>query len=77
MSAEFPEEILKVRLVMAGFAEFEIYDKYMPLAWFDYYTVSELQAAHSLTDVRHWRKLFLKDDDEALFAARKQEAVNG
>ena len=57
------ENLLKVRLVGAGFSESAVLNKYLPLAWWDYYTVLELRQADRIVDPRQWRKIFVDEED--------------
>lgn len=57
------ECLLKCRLVQAGFSESEVLEKYLPAAWYDYFTVGELRQADLCRDVARWRKVFYTEDD--------------
>lgn len=61
------ENLLKVRLVGAGFSESEVLNKHLPLAWWDYYTILELRQADRIVDPRQWRKIFVDEADEVNF----------
>ena len=66
------EELLKCRLVNAGFSESEIFNGYLPAIFYDYYTVLELNQAAQLTDAKNWKRVFFTEAD-----AKKMGAVNG
>jgi len=57
------ECLLKVRLVQGGFSEIEALEKYLPAAWYDYYTLSEIRMAENCTDPTRWQKLFFNQED--------------
>jgi hypothetical protein len=57
------EMLLKNRLVMAGYREHEVVNGYLPARWYDYYTVSELDAAARCGDASKWRKVFYTRED--------------
>lgn len=63
------EMLLKVRLVTAGFTVVEVMNGYLPERWYDYFTAMELRMAETITDPKHWKRIFytFKDavDDEA------------
>jgi hypothetical protein len=60
------EEMLKCRLVMAGFSESEVLNGYLPCRWYDYFTVTEMSQADKCRRPEHWKKIFYtkKDHDE-------------
>lgn len=62
MSAPW-EQLLKCRLLMAGFSETDVLNGYLPGRWYDYYTVIELNAAQNCTDTKHWRRIFVTESD--------------
>jgi hypothetical protein len=57
------EELLKCRLVGNGFSESEILEKYLPAAWYDYFTVLEIKQAQECADANKWRKVFYTSED--------------
>jgi len=64
------ELVLKNRLVMAGYAETEVLNGYLPARWYDYYTVSELQWASKCKDEKKWRKIFYTQEDAKAINAK-------
>ena len=65
MSAPW-ENLLKVRLVMAGFSESEVLNGYLPGRWYDYFSAIEIQEAASCTNHKYWRKIFFTQKDAEL-----------
>lgn len=66
MSAPW-EEMVKCKLVMAGFSESEVLNGYLPCRWYDYFTVTEIAQADKCKHPKHWKKIFFtKKDQEAL-----------
>lgn len=57
------ELILKNRLVMGGYTESQMLNGYLPARWYDYYTISELNAASQCSDKKNWTKVFYTADD--------------
>ncbi len=67
------ELVLKNKLVQNGHAEGDVLRKYLPATWYDYYTVSELNAAKVCTDPKKWKRVFFTlEDYEAIEAAKKE-----
>ena len=52
------ENLLKCRLVMAGFSEREVLTGYLPARWYDYFTVCEIEGAKNCTDSKKWKPVF-------------------
>lgn len=69
------ENLLKVRLLMAGLTETEILNGYLPARWYDYYTAVEIQNAAGCLDAKHWRRIFLTRDRAAAMAAVEARAA--
>jgi len=57
------EQLLKCRLVSAGFAITDIMNGYLPERWYDYYTVSELRQLDNCVDSAKWKNIFYTVDD--------------
>ena len=57
------EELLKCRLVMAGFTLTEVLNGYLPALWYDYFTVMELDMLKHCTDPKDWKKIFYTLED--------------
>ncbi len=62
-----PEHCLIIgKLVAAGFRESDVLEKYLPAAWYDYYTACEMEQASNVTKPEQWRRVFwTKDRAEA------------
>jgi len=63
---------LKNRLVMAGYAESEVLNGYLPGRWYDYYSVLELNAARECSDPTKWKSVFITEDDADLIVRMEQ-----
>lgn len=59
------EQLLKCRLVAAGFTEAEVLEKFLPAAWYDYWTVIELQQIADCNSPAKWQKIFYTAEDDA------------
>ena len=72
------EQLLKVRLIMAGFSEDEVLNGYLPARWYDYFTVCELRAADKISNQQELNRF----QDKQIFytkalADRLKEVGNG
>lgn len=54
------ECLLRVRLIRSGFTESEVMNKYLPQAWFDYFTCKELEQFEHIKDLSNWRRIFYR-----------------
>jgi len=70
MSAPW-EQLLKCRLVLAGLSESEALNKYLPAAWYDYYTLMEIRSSEGTG--RNFRRSFWTEDDFQRIEAVKHE----
>lgn len=70
------EQLLKVRLMMAGFSESDVLNGYLPQRWYDYFTAIELEQASKLTadGVKAWRPTFYTPQHAANLEAVQQKA---
>lgn len=66
------EELLKCRLVMAGFSEHEVLNGYLPMRWYDLLTIQEITQAENLTDPKHFKPVFYAGNQAALVEAAKE-----
>lgn len=80
MSAPW-EELLKCRLVQAGFTLSEVLNGYLPEKWYDYFTLGELDQLKTCEDASKWRKTFytIADalEDEATEAIERTQTPLG
>lgn len=76
MSAPW-ENLLKIRLTMAGLTELEALTGYLPGRWVDYFTALEIGAADRCDDPKRWRKLFVTRDDAERIESLKEAAGRG
>lgn len=70
------ELTLKNRLVMAGYSELEVLNGYLPGRWYDYYAVSELNAAANCVDEKKWRRVFYTQEDHERFGRKPVEVAD-
>lgn len=68
------EQLLKVRLIGAGFSEREVMEGYLPQRWYDYWTVVEMDAAAKCANPAHWRKVFYTQEDAEAMQAVKERS---
>ncbi len=59
------EQLLKCRLVAAGFDAAAVMEQFLPAAWYDYWTVVEMEQVANCTSTAKWRKIFYTEDDHA------------
>lgn len=64
------EQLLKCRLVMAGFSASEVLNGYLPALWYDYYTASEIKQLETCDKPGNWKSVFYTVED----ALREEEA---
>lgn len=77
MTSVWPE-LLKCRLVLAGFSERDILTGYLPARWYDYFTVLEINMAKECKDAKNWRRIFYTaEHHEQLKAVDGQEVEHG
>jgi hypothetical protein len=57
------EQLLKCRLISAGFAITDIMNGFLPERWYDYYTVAELRQLETCPDPAKWKNIFYTVDD--------------
>lgn len=62
MSAPW-EEILKCRLVRAGFSLSDVMNGYLPERWYDYFAVCEIDAFLACEDTSRWKPTFYTVED--------------
>lgn len=60
------ECLLKCRLISGGYSEREALEKYLPAAWYDYFTLLEIDQAANSVDPKRWRKIFFTEADNAM-----------
>jgi hypothetical protein len=71
------EELLKCRLVSAGFPETEVLNGYLPCRWYDYFTVMELEQAKTCSDSKNWKKVFFTEADAEEIGAAQSAQPEG
>jgi hypothetical protein len=52
------EQLLKVRLVMAGFTMNDVMNGYLPGLWYDYFTAMEIKQLETCTKQEDWKRIF-------------------
>ncbi len=52
------EQLMKIRLVAAGFSLPEVMNGYLPERWYDYFTVMELRLADTIQNQKDWKPIF-------------------
>jgi hypothetical protein len=58
------ELLLKCRLVRAGFSEIDVLEKYLPAAWYEYFTLIEIQQSETCLQVKNWKNVFWTKQDQ-------------
>ncbi len=71
------ELVLKNRLMMAGYAESDVLNGYLPAKWYDYYTVLELAAAERCNDEKKWRRVFYTYEDHKRLTGKDANGTTG
>jgi len=57
------EMMLRNKLIQNGYSEEDVMRHYLPAAWYDYYTICELNSAKACSDPARWQKVFFTQDD--------------
>lgn len=65
------EQLLKVRLVSAGFSVSEVLNGYLPERWYDYFTAMELKQAETCPE-KDWKQIFYTLQDAMNEAEKPQ-----
>jgi hypothetical protein len=60
------EQLLKVRLVQAGFTERDVLNGFLPARWYDYFTVNELEQAANIADKKKFKPVFYTPHDDEM-----------